>query len=139
MIDCRLYPSEAFGIQQDRLGVGIEADILIAPLTDLHGVGGGIITQIIQGPVLDRHIQIKCGITDGRLMIPFLPQFEKDIVDDFFGSFFLMDDGIAEAEQPNKVKPVQRFKSSFTGRFDGVTNQIFDSCDILKVIFFNFF
>jgi hypothetical protein len=130
---------EAFGIHQDGLGIGIEPDILIAPLTDPDSTDGGIITQIIQGPVLDRHIQIKGGIADGRLVIPFLPQFEKDVIDDLFGRFFLMDDGIAEAEQPNKVEPVQRFKSSFTGRFDGVTNQIFNSCDILKVIFFNFF
>lgn len=134
-----MYPLESFGIQQDRLGVGIEPDVLIAPLTDLHSVDGGIIAQIVQGTVLDGHIQIKCGIADGQLMIPFLPQFEKDIVDDLFSRFFLMDDGITEAEQPNKIKPVQRFKSSFTGRFDGVTNQVFSSCDILKVNFFNFF
>jgi hypothetical protein len=69
-------------------------------------VDGGIITQIVQGPVFDRHIQIKCGIADGRLMMPSLPQLEKDIVDDLFGRFFLMDDGIAKAEQPNKVEPV---------------------------------
>ena len=138
-MDRRLYPSEAFGNQQDGLGRGIEPDILIAPLTDLNSLGGAIITQMIQGPVLDRHIQIKCGIGEGRPVMPFFPQLQKDVVDDLFGRFFLMDDGIAEAEQPNKVELIQRFKSSLTGRFDGVTNQVFSSYDMLKVIFFNFF
>jgi hypothetical protein len=143
LVDGGAEALEGFGAEEEGFGVGLEADIGVAALADLNGVDAGIIAQIIQGPVLHGHIQVKPGIIYRRSSVPVFPKFKKDIINDLFGGFFVMDNRKAESEQPDKIKPVQRFESSFPGRFNGVTNQVFCSCfhsqTILKVNFFNCF
>jgi hypothetical protein len=97
---------EDLGVEEERFGVGLEADIGVAAFAEFDGGEVGVIAEIIQGPVLHGHIQVKPGIIYCRPSVPVFPKFKKDIINDLFGGFFLMDNRKAESEQPDKIQPV---------------------------------
>ena len=97
LVDGGAEALKGFRAEEEGFGVCVEPDVGIASFAEFDGGEIGVVAEIVERAVLYGDIQIYFRVGDIRVVFCFLPEFEEDVVDDLFGGFFLMDDGIAKA------------------------------------------
>lgn len=120
LVDGGPEPLQDLGAKENGFGVGFEADVGVAAFAEFDGGRVGGIAKVVERAIFDGDIQVDFRVGDGAYR--FLPETYEDIVNYFFGCFFLMGDRIGKAEQAYEIRLVERFKSRSFGVLLGITD-----------------